>query len=227
MSSSSRRQFIKGVAAFGIAGLAAPHIARAAAPFSQPKLPYEEGDLSPVISGRTVGLHYGKHHAGYFRNVNKMVKGTDYADMTLEEVVTRSKAEDPKLFNQAGQAWNHILYWEQFSPDGAKAPSKAMAGKIKEAFKDYDDFKAQLIKTSTGVFGSGWGWLVQEEDGSLGLMATSNGDNPLAHGKIALIGIDVWEHAYYLDYENKRGAHVDAVVSNLLNWSVIEGRMKG
>ncbi len=228
----SRRLVLNGAAALAGSALAAPFLSRSAsarngAPFTQPRLPYGEDALAPVISPRTVELHYGAHHAGYFKNLNRMVEGTDYADMSLEDVVVRTKLvpADAGLFNQAGQAWNHIVYWDQMTPGGPDRPEGDLAIAIDTDFGSFDEFRRQLVDTSVKVFGSGWGWLVQEADGSLGLMATANGDNPLAHGKTALIGFDVWEHAYYLDYQNRRRAHVEAVFDRLINWSKVAERM--
>lgn len=228
MTRLTRRHLMTGLAAFGALGGPAVWTsqARADGPFVQPMLPYGEEALDPVISGRTVGLHYGKHHAGYFRNLNRMVDGTPLAEKSLAEVVVTSARDKTmaKLFNQAGQAWNHILYWEQMVPGGPSAPTGDLAARIDETFGSFEDCKKAIAKASMSVFGSGWGWLVMEEDGSLGVMGTANGDNPLARDKTALVGIDVWEHAYYLDYENRRGEHVKALLDRLINWRVVEER---
>lgn len=223
-----RRRFVQGTGAALLAGLAPTPtgVARAAAPFAHPPLPYAEAALAPTISERTVRLHYGVHHAGYFRNLNRLVEGTDFADMGLEDVVrkTAGRAEHSGVFNNAGQAWNHIVYWEQMAPGGPSAPGGDLARMIDRDFGGLADFRAAFLKQATGVFGSGWAWLVLEE-GKLALMGTQNADNPLAHGKATLLGIDVWEHAYYLDYESRRGAHVTAVLEKLVNWDVVAGRL--
>jgi Fe-Mn family superoxide dismutase len=213
-----------GVAASAI-GL--PHIARAAAPFPQPDLPFAEDALAPVISARTVNLHYGKHHAAYFKTLNELVAGTPYSAMALEEVVraSRGKDEDKKIFNNAGQAWNHIFYWEQFKPGGAAAPSGQLLAAIDKDLGGVDKMKTELVKTATGVFGSGWAWLTLD-GGTLKLEGTPGGDSPFAARKVPLLGIDVWEHAYYLDYENRRADHVKAVVDRIVNWDVVAARMQ-
>ncbi len=227
MTQISRRTALAGLGA--LCAFPAIHTSRAfAAAFEQPALPYAASALEPVISSRTVDLHYGKHHAGYFRNVNKMTADTPFAGMSLEDIVVKTARQEAhaKLFDQAGQAWNHILYWDQMQPGGPSAPPAKLAERIDAAFGSFDGFKEQLVATSSSVFGSGWGWLVEEDDGTLSLMKTSNGDNPVAYGKNALVGIDVWEHAYYLDYQNRRKDHVAALVDKLVNWSYVADRLK-
>jgi len=196
-----------------------------AGPFKQPPLPFKEDALAPTIGAETVGLHYGKHHKAYFDALNKLAAGTPYEAMTLAEVVVKSAAaKDAAVFNQAGQAWNHNLYWEQFTPGGPKAPQGRLADAIGESFGD----QAALVKAATEaagkVFGSGWVWLVADA-GRLELVGTSNADSPFAHGGQPLFGIDVWEHAYYLDYQNRRADHVKAVLETLVNWSVVSDRL--
>ncbi|MGO1079182.1 superoxide dismutase [Inquilinus sp. CA228] len=210
-------------------GAARPALAQAApaptGPFKQPPLPFKEDALAPTIGAETVALHYGKHHKAYFDTLNKLVPGTPYESMTLAEVVVKSAAaKDAAVFNQAGQAWNHNLYWEQFTPGGPKAPQGRLADAIGESFGD----QAALVKATTDaagkVFGSGWVWLVADA-GKLELVGTSNADSPFAHGGQPLFGIDVWEHAYYLDYQNRRADHVKAVLETLVNWSVVSDRL--
>jgi Fe-Mn family superoxide dismutase len=195
-------------------------------PFSLPDLPFDENSLAPTISAQTVGLHHGKHHAAYFNMLNTLSEGTDFADMELENVVKGSfgNADTQKVFNNAGQAWNHILYWNQMQPGGADEPTGRLASMIDSAFGDMDSFKDQFTTAAVGVFGSGWCWLV-EEDGGLAIMGTPNAENPLAHGKHTLMGVDVWEHAYYLDYQNLRADHVKAVLNNLINWNFVADRL--
>jgi superoxide dismutase, Fe-Mn family len=204
-----------------------PSIARGAAPFRQPDLPFAEGALAPVISPQTISLHYGKHHAAYFKNLNELVNGTPYAEMALGEIVkaSRGKDGDKKIFNNAGQAWNHIFYWEQFTPGGAKAPGGELLAAIDRDLGGIDKMKADLVKAAGDVFGSGWAWLVLDGD-KLALAGTPGGDSPFAAGKTTLLGIDVWEHAYYLDYQNRRADHVKAVLDGIVNWDVVAGRMK-
>jgi Fe-Mn family superoxide dismutase len=224
----SRRTLLTGLSA-GVALSALPlgtRFARAAAPFEQPKLPFAEDALAPSISAQTVNLHYGKHHAAYFKALNELVPNRPYADMTLEQIVkaTANKDDDRKVFNNAGQAWNHIFYWDQFKPGGAKAPKGKLLEAIDRDLGGVDKFKADLITASTGVFGSGWAWLVHD-NGKLTLSGTQGGDSPFARGKTPLLGIDVWEHAYYLDYQNRRADHVKAVLDNIVNWDVVADRM--
>ena len=202
-----------------------PTPAAPSGPFKQPPLPFKEDALAPTIGAETVGLHYGKHHKAYFDALNKLAAGTSYEAMTLAEVVVKSAtAKDAAVFNQAGQAWNHNLYWEQFTPGGPKAPQGRLADAIGESFGD----QAALVKATTEaagkVFGSGWVWLVADA-GKLELVGTSNADSPFAHGGQPLFGIDVWEHAYYLDYQNRRADHVKAVLETLINWSVVSDRL--
>lgn len=201
-------------------------MARNSKPFELPRLPFEENALEPTISSKTVGLHYGKHHAAYFNNLNNLAEGTEFADMSLEDVVQKSfgRSEHQKIFNNAGQAWNHIIYWEEMKPGGSRAPSGQLLEQIEGSFGGFDQFKDQFVQTALGVFGSGWTWLVGE-DGSLKITGTPNAENPLAEGERTLMGIDVWEHAYYLDYQNRRGDHVQAVLDNLINWDYVADRL--
>ncbi|MEE9166090.1 MAG: superoxide dismutase [Candidatus Neomarinimicrobiota bacterium] len=195
-------------------------------PFQLPQLPFEENALQPAISSQTVQLHYGKHHAAYFNNLNRLVEGTEFADMPLEEVVRRSfgNSDRQALFNNAGQAWNHIVYWEEMKPGGSPKPSGRLMQGIEESFGGFDQFKSQFVTTAVGVFGSGWAWLV-EKNGSLAITGTPNAESPFAGGQKTLMGIDVWEHAYYLDYQNRRGDHVAAVLDNLINWDYVADRL--
>ena len=158
--------------------------------------------------------------------LNTSAEGTKYNDMSLEDVVVESfKDKEQKIFNNAGQAWNHILYWDQMKPGGETAPSGRLHTMIESSFGDFDSFKDQFVQQSVGVFGSGWCWLVQN-DSSFEIMGTPNGENPLAHGKHALMGIDVWEHAYYLDYKNVRPDYVKAILDNSINWSFVSDKLK-
>ncbi len=193
--------------------------------FVLPALPYGAADLAPTISSDTVDLHYGKHHQAYFNMLNNFADGTKFMDMELDQVVVESFQDGhKKVFNNAGQAWNHILYWEQMAPGGSNAPQGKLLEKINEAFGDLDTFKADFVQQAVGVFGSGWAWLV-EKDGKLELRGLPNAENPLAHGEHALMGIDVWEHAYYLDYKNVRPDYVKAVLDNLINWDFVADRL--
>lgn len=206
-----------------------PHVARAALPLSQPALPFAEADLAPVISSKTVGLHYGKHHKAYYDKLNTLAAGTRYADMELDRIVVeaaRSKeAADVKIFNNAAQAWNHVAYWDQFVPGGPNRPQGDLAASIDKAFGGYDGFVKRAVDVSDTVFGTGWVWLTRDDSG-LALIGYEDGNNPVAVGRPAYLGIDIWEHAYYVDYENRKAEHIRAVLDKLVNWRVVEERMK-
>ncbi len=206
-----------------------PHVARAALPLSQPALPFAEADLAPVISAKTVGLHYGKHHKAYYDKLNTLAAGTRYADMELDRIVVeaaRSKeAADVKIFNNAAQAWNHVAYWDQFVPGGPNRPQGDLAISIDKAFGGYDGFVKRAVDVSDTVFGTGWVWLTRDDSG-LALIGYEDGNNPVAVGRPAYLGIDIWEHAYYVDYENRKAEHIRAVLDKLVNWRVVEERMK-
>lgn len=206
------------------ATLARPHVARAAAPFQQPPLPYDESALAPTISARTVGLHYGKHHKAYFDKLNALVAGKPYAEMSLEEVILKSKeAGDTAIFNNAGQAWNHVYYWEQFKDGPVPAPA-ALNQVAERDFGGIDGLKKKIVETGDGVFGTGWAWLV-ENGGKLEVLGLQDAGNPIAERKTPLLGIDVWEHAYYLDWENRRSAHVAAVLDHGVNWAFVASKL--
>ena len=194
--------------------------ARAAARFEQPPLPYDEQALAPIISAKTVGLHFGKHHAGYFKKLNTLSENTPFAELPLEEVVVRARKEDKAdIFNNAAQAWNHNFYWMQFK--GGPAPAEGAFGDaVKTSFGSMDEMQKKIVAASDKVFGTGWVWLVKDGDG-LAITGMQDAGNPLAEGKKPLLGIDVWEHAYYLDYENRRTEHVDAVLKKLVNWRFV------
>jgi len=189
-----------------------------AAAFSLPALPFAPGDLAPAISARTIDFHYGKHHKGYVDKLNKLVEGTPYAAMELDEVV-RKTAKDPRqkaIFNNAAQAWNHTFYWNSLSPQTSD-PSAALTKAIVRDFGDVDSLRSALAKKAAAHFGSGWAWLVLKGD-ALAIVDTHDADTPMAHGTACLLTIDVWEHAYYLDRQNERKAYVQAVTEGLLNW---------
>ena len=204
-----------------------PHVARAALPLSQPALPFAEADLAPVISAKTVGLHYGKHHKAYYDKLNTLAAGTRYADMELDRIVVeaaRSKeAADVKIFNNAAQAWNHVAYWDQFVPGGPNRPQGDLAASIDKAFGGYDGFVKRAVDVSDTVFGTGWVWLTRDDSG-LALIGYEDGNNPVAVGRPAYLGIDIWEHAYYVDYENRKAEHIRAVLDKLVNGRVVEER---
>lgn len=206
------------------AAVGRPHIARAAAPFAQPALPYAEGALAPTISARTVALHFHKHHKGYFDKLNGLVPGTPYADLSLEEVIVRAKDQsEAAVFNNAGQAWNHNFYWAQFA-GGPTPPSKALLEAAERDFGGIEPLKARMVEIGDGVFGTGWVWLV-EDDGKLDVIGLADAGNPIAEGVTPVVGIDVWEHAYYLDWENRRTAHIKALLDERVNWAAAGERL--
>jgi superoxide dismutase, Fe-Mn family len=191
----------------------------AKSPLVLPPLPYAENALEPVISARTVGFHYGKHHKGYLDNLNKLIAGTDYSDLSLEEIIrgTADRLERTAIFNNAAQTWNHTFYWKSLTPNGGGEPPAALKAKIEASFGSVDACKKELAAAAVGQFGSGWVWLVLE-DGKLKVVKTSNAGNPLTTAMQPLLTIDVWEHAYYLDYQNLRADYTKAVLDKLINW---------
>lgn len=182
-----------------------------------PALPYSSDALEPYISTTTMEFHYGKHHKAYVENLNKLIAGTPFADLTLEEIIKETAGEEKyqAIFNNAAQAWNHNFFWNCMSPEGGKAPKGALLKKIEKAFGSYDKFCEEFTNAATSQFGSGWAWLVEDKEGNLSIMKTSNADNPLAHGLKALLTVDVWEHAYYLDYQNRRLDFVRTFLTHL------------
>ena len=193
--------------------------ATASTPLSLPPLPYAENALEPVISAKTLSFHYGKHHKTYVETTNKLIVGTELADRPLEDIVTATagKSDRVNIFNNAAQAWNHQFYWQCLKPRGGGAPPTALKQKIEESFDSVDACKKELSSSAVAQFGSGWAWLVLE-GGKLKVIKTANADTPLTHGAKPLLAIDVWEHAYYLDYQNRRADHVNALIDKLLNW---------
>ena len=185
-----------------------------------PPLPWGESALAPHISQETISFHYGKHHKAYVDNANKMLEGTDLAKASLEDVVKAAfgKPEKKGLFNNAAQVWNHSFYWQSLSPKGGGQPGGKLLDRIKSDFGDFAAFKEALAKAAVTQFGSGWAWLLLE-GGKLKIEQTPNAENPLSSpGKKPLLTIDVWEHAYYVDYRNKRPDYVTVVIEKLLNW---------
>ena len=201
--------------------------APAAGPFTLPKLPWEEGALDPVISARTIGLHYGKHHKAYVDKLNELVAGTPYADMPLEQVVRQTSGDKSaqKIFNNAAQAWNHAFFWNCLTPGGGK-PSGNLAKRVDGELGGMEKFAESFQKTAVECFGSGWAWLV-DRDGKLEIMATSNAGTPIALGATPLLTLDVWEHAYYVDYENRRPEYCKAVIAQLLDWDFAARQLEG
>ena len=219
-----RRKFI-GLTSMTVVGAAAvagfPNIVSGQAmPFTLPALPYADNALSPVISANTIGFHYGKHHKGYVDTLNKLVKGTAFEKMSLEDVVmkTAKSEKDKTIFNNAAQIWNHNFYWNSMNPKGGGKPSGKLAQAVERDFGSFDAFKKQLADTTVSQFGTGWGWLAADKKGKLSIVKTGDAEVPMTQGLKPLLTIDVWEHAYYLDYQNKRADYVNAVIDKLLNW---------
>jgi Fe-Mn family superoxide dismutase len=196
-----------------------PTLHKAASPHVLPPLPYAENALEPAITGKTMGFHYGKHHRGYVDNLNKLIAGTEYADLPLEKIiaVTTGQPEKTAIFNNAAQIWNHTFYWKSMKPKGGGEPPAALKQRIEASFDSVDACKKEITSVAASQFGSGWAWLVIES-GKLRVIKTSNADSPLTTGVKPLLTIDVWEHAYYLDYQNRRADYVSAVLDKLINW---------
>lgn len=188
--------------------------------FELPVLPYEVNALEPVIGKQTVELHYGKHYQTYLTNLNNLVPGTKYENMELVDIVKQS--EGP-VFNNAGQALNHFIYFLSFSPNGGGEPSGKLAKAIKAQYGDFENFKKEFNAAAVSVFGSGWAWLAKDASGKLYIEKEPNGSNPVVKGLEPLLGFDVWEHAYYLDYQNRRADHVNALWS-IVDWKAVESR---
>jgi Fe-Mn family superoxide dismutase len=184
-----------------------------------PALPWAPNALEPVISERTISFHHGRHHQGYVDNLNKFIEGTDYATMSLEEIIINSaaKPDHTAIFNNAAQVWNHTFYWNSLKPNGGGEAPEALAKKINESFGSIEACRKELSTAATGQFGSGWAWLILDGE-RLRVVKTGNADNPLIRGTKPLLTIDVWEHAYYLDHQNRRPEYVSAVIDKLLNW---------
>ena len=183
-----------------------------------PDLPYAADALEPHVSARTFEFHHGKHHKAYVDKLNAAIGGTGYESQSLEEIIASAhKASDNGVFNNAAQAWNHTFLWHSMAPNGGGEPTGELAAAINDKFGDYASFKAAFKAAAMGQFGSGWAWLVRVDDG-VDIVTTANADTPLVHGATPLLTLDVWEHAYYLDYQNKRDAYVDVFLDKLVNW---------
>ena len=192
---------------------------------SLPPLPYAKDALAPYISANTLDFHYGKHHKAYVDNVNKLIEGTDLAEKLLEEIIKISAKDTAKtgIFNNAAQVWNHSFYWQCLKKNGG-APRGPVADKIKTVWGGFEKFADELKNAGITQFGSGWAWLVLE-DNQLKITKTANADTPIAHGQKPLLTIDVWEHAYYLDYQNRRTDYLAAVIQNLINWDFVNANL--
>ena len=187
-----------------------------------PPLPYERNALEPHISSETLDFHYGKHHQTYVTNLNNLIKGTEFEDADLETIVKKSQGG---IFNNAAQVWNHTFYWNSLAPNAGGEPSGKIGEAINKQWGSFAAFKEEFTKTAVGTFGSGWAWLVQRPDGSLGLVSTSNAATPLTGNDTALLTCDVWEHAYYIDYRNARPKYLEAFWA-LVNWDFANSNLK-
>ena len=192
---------------------------KSATPHVLAPLPYADNALEPVISAKTLGFHYGKHHKGYVDNLNKLLAGTAFADLPLEKIITATagKADKTAIFNNAAQTWNHTFYWHSLKPKGGGEPPAVLKQKIEASFGTVDACRKEFATAAMAQFGSGWVWLVLDGD-KLKVVRTGNADVPMITGMKPLLTIDVWEHAYYLDYQNRRADYVKAVLDKLINW---------
>jgi Fe-Mn family superoxide dismutase len=208
-----------GVTALGAAFAGLPPILGAAPAYDLPPLPWPENGLAPVISANTIGYHYGKHHKGYVTRMNRMIQGTEYADLPLDKIVaaTAGKSDEVALFNNAAQAWNHTFYWRSLRPRGGGNPPSALKQKIDSSFGSVEACRKELAAAAGSQFGSGWAWLILEGN-ALKVVKTGNADVPIGRNIKPLLTIDVWEHAYYLDYQNRRADYVKAVIDGVINW---------
>lgn len=189
--------------------------------YKLPELPYRNDELNPVISSETIEYHYGKHHQTYVNNLNKLISGTDFEDMSLEDIIKKSSGA---IFNNAAQIFNHNFYWKCMSPNGGGEAVGKLAELINDNFGSFEAFKEKFTATSVATFGSGWIWLVKNEDGSLGIESTSNAATPITEGKTPLLTCDVWEHAYYIDYRNARPAYIEKYW-DIVNWDFVAANL--
>lgn len=192
-----------------------------------PALPYEANALEPYITANTLSFHHGKHHQTYVTNLNNLIQGGELADKSLEEIIlaVANKPEKVGVFNNAAQVWNHTFYWNSMKKGGGGAPSGAIATKINEDFGSYDAFVDAFKNAGLTQFGSGWAWLVLE-GGKLKITKTANADTPMVHDQKAILTVDVWEHAYYLDYQNRRADYLDLFLKHLVNWDFANANLK-
>lgn len=190
--------------------------------FTLPPLPYEMNALEPYISKETLEYHYGKHHLAYVNNLNNLIPNTEFAQLSLEEIIQKSSGP---IFNNAAQVWNHTFYWHCLTPKGKGAPSGKLKDAINETFGSFEAFKEAFSKLAIATFGSGWAWLVKTPEGKLALKSTSNAGTPMTDGDKALLTCDVWEHAYYIDYRNLRPKYVEQFW-NIVNWDFVESQFQ-
>ncbi|MFO1050562.1 MAG: superoxide dismutase [Geminicoccaceae bacterium] len=194
--------------------------------FELPDLPYDYEALAPYMSAKTLHLHHDKHHQAYVTNLNNLIEGTEFAGKSLEDIVTGSYGDPAKqgIFNNAGQHWNHNLFWRIMKKGGGGAPGGELAKRIDDGFGSFDAFKEQFKTAGVTQFGSGWAWLAVQGD-QLKVVKTPNGENPLVQGMRPILGVDVWEHAYYVDYENRRPEYLAAFLNSLVNWEEVEAEL--
>jgi Fe-Mn family superoxide dismutase len=192
--------------------------------FTLPPLPYDKNALAPHISGETLDYHYGKHHQAYVTNLNKLVEGKPEASKSLEDIILSS---DGGVFNNAAQIWNHTFYWQSMKPNGGGLPAGDLADAINRDFGSFDKFAEEFTAAATTQFGSGWAWLVLGKDKKLAVTKTPNADLPLKHGQKALLTIDVWEHAYYIDFRNQRPKYIETFLKHLANWDFALANLRG
>ena len=185
--------------------------------FTQPRLPYAPDALAPVISATTIDFHYGKHEKAYIDTLNSLIEGTPFDEMSLEEIICKSEG---KLFNNAAQAWNHIFYFFQFSPNGLKEPSGVLREQIESQFESVDAFKKKFEEAGATLFGSGWVWLSADDKGTLFITQGGNASNPMTQGLKPILTFDVWEHAYYLDYQNRRADYLHSLW-DIVDWDIV------
>jgi Fe-Mn family superoxide dismutase len=192
-----------------------------------PNLPYALDALEPHISSKTLSFHHGKHHQTYVTNLNNLIQNTELADLSLEDIIhaTAQKPDKAGIFNNAAQVWNHTFFWHCLKPQGGGHPTDELKDKINQTFGTYEAFAAEFKQAALSQFGSGWAWLVLEKD-TLRIMKTANADLPMVHGATALLTCDVWEHAYYLDYQNRRADYVDIFLAHLVNWDFAASNLK-
>jgi superoxide dismutase, Fe-Mn family len=214
--------------AAGAGESATPPSASAGTPaFALPELPYAQDALEPYITAKTMSFHYGKHHQTYVDNLNKLVVGTPWAGQSLEKIVAESSGATDKaaVFNNAAQVWNHTFFWRSMKPGGGGTPTGRLLERIEKSFGSFEEFRKSFVSSALAQFGSGWVWLVQDGD-TVKIITSSNADTPLAHGQTALLTCDVWEHAYYLDYQNRRKDFVESFLGHLANWEFAASQLK-
>lgn len=192
--------------------------------FTLEPLPYAVDALAPYISAETMELHHGRHHRSYVDNLNRLVPGTRFEGLDLEALVRASYGKNDAIFNNAGQHWNHAFFWPSLRKDAGAVPAR-LAQRLADSFGSVEAFMQAFATAGAGQFGSGWAWLVEDRDGRLAVTRTPNGENPLVHGQRPLLGCDVWEHAYYVDYRNRRPDYLKAFLDHVVDWTVVDARL--